>query len=580
MAAMASQAEAGSLASTSSTAEPELRYGGSSSPDENLDKEDEEEPLLKEKKRRSMCSNDEPRCENCWGLLTFTTSLQEAFGTKLLLLLAVSQHLLKGFVHSFTEPAVQYLYAAYNVPGPQMQVFKGVTQVPWAMKPILGLMSDVLPINGYNKAPYVLLAALLGTGAVATIGVVPQALLNVSSLVVCLFFLSLQLSVTDLLTEAKYAEQMQCRPKDGPALMTYVWFGMQVGGLLATLLIGSVLTSYGPKMPFLLCVLPCSFIIVPVLKGYLQEEYQTGASIQAARQAMFRQKEACFLCFLMLVCTLVLTFLGIRYSNISLNACAALVCGMVITIAFSVLLRPEIAKVTVWGLVQTSVGCSISGASFYFYTDSADAYADGPHFSKFFFTTVLGLFGAVFSLLGIYSYQKCASSWTYRRLYLVSNIAISVLSLTDLVFFLRLNKRFGIPDEFFVLGSSVFTSILSQWQWMPSVVIMSQLCPKGMEATMYAMLAGCHNLGNTVAASSGAWLLQALNCQPSGAHGEDEQFKHLWVASAISSVLPAAMVVLLPWFIPDKKQTEKLLPDGDISAIKGSLWRRWTGADD
>lgn len=282
----------------------------------------------------------------------------------------------------------------------------------------------------------------------------------------------------------------------------------------------------------------------------------------------------------MLLCTLVLAFLGIRYSDITLNACAALVCGVVITIALSILLRPEIAKVSVWGLVQTSVGFSISGGSFYFYTDSKDAFADGPHFSKFFFTTVLGLFGTIFSLLGIYSYQKCASSWTYQRLYLVSHIAISVLSLTDLVFFLRLNKRFGIPDEFFVLGSSVFTSILSSWQWMPSVLLMSQLCPKGMEATMYALLAGCHNLGSTIASSSGAWLLQVLNCQPSGAHGEDEQFKHLWVASAISSVLPAAMLVLLPWFIPDKKQTEKLLPDGDISAIKGSLWRRWTGADD
>ena len=51
----------------------------------------------------------------------------------------------------------------------------------------------------------------------------------------------------------------------------------------------------------------------------------------------------------------------------------------------------------------------------------------------------------------------------------------------------------------------------------PGVVILSQLCPPGLEATMYALLAGCHNLGGTISSATGAWVLQVLEVQPSGA---------------------------------------------------------------
>jgi len=83
-----------------------------------------------------------------------------------------------------------------------------------------------------------------------------------------------------------------------------------------------------------------------------------------------------------------------------------------------------------------------------------------------FYTTVLGVAGSICSLLGIYTYQKYASEWTFRQLLLVSNVAICILSISDVVFFLRLNVRIGIPDHAFILGSNVFASILSQWQWM------------------------------------------------------------------------------------------------------------------
>ena len=52
----------------------------------------------------------------------------------------------------------------------------------------------------------------------------------------------------------------------------------------------------------------------------------------------------------------------------------------------------------------------------------------------------------------------------------------------------------------------------------------------------YALLAGCHNLGGTIASSCGALMLQHLGVNPNGGKNETKQFDKLWIASLMSSV--------------------------------------------
>jgi hypothetical protein len=298
----------------------------------------------------------------------------------------------------------------------------------------------------------------------------------------------------------------------------------------------------------------------------MEEVPQKPEETRLSRQNLLEQKEACMLCILMFLGTLTLTYLGIAFDSVEVNAVAALTLAVIMLVAFSLVLRPVVAKVNAFFLIQTSLGFSIGGAAFYFYTDTPEQYPEGPHFSMEFFSSVLGTVGSLCSLVGIYSYQKYMRNWTYQRLLMMTNIVLSLLSITDVVMFTRLNIRLGLPDHAFVLGSSVLTTVVGQWMWMPGVVILSQLCPKGMEATMYALLAGCHNLGNTIASNCGALVLQWVGCEPSGQPGESHQFDKLWVASALSTVLPMFTLVLLPWLIPDARQTDKLLDEDERKA--------------
>lgn len=53
------------------------------------------------------------------------------------------------------------------------------------------------------------------------------------------------------------------------------------------------------------------------------------------------------------------------------------------------------------------------------------------------------------------------------------------------------------------------------------------------QATMFALLAGCANIGNTIADYVGAYVLEVLQVHPTGAMGEGIQFQNLWKASCI-----------------------------------------------
>merc|ERR1719359_2456903 len=138
----------------------------------------------------------------------------------------------------------------------------------------------------------------------------------------------------------------------------------------------------------------------------------------------------------------------------------------------------------------------------------------------------------------------------------------------DIIIFTRRNLVWGIPDHFFILGSTC-QEIVRQWQWVPGIVVMSQLCPKGMEATMFSLLAGCHNLGSLIADYLGAFMLEFLQVNPSGGdNNEEAAFTNLWKASIISTSLPMLTILLIPVLIREHQD----------SATWGSPLSRWLGA--
>jgi len=155
------------------------------------------------------------------------------------------------------------------------------------------------------------------------------------------------------------------------------------------------------------------------------------------------------------------------------------------------------------------------------------------------------------------------------------NILFACAGLLQLFVYTRFNVQLGIPDRVFMLGETIMGSLIGQWLWIPGTVLLSQCCPKGLEATMYAMLAGTINLGESLASYNGAYMLHSYHIGPDGSKGEGGQFSNVWKASLTTTCLSLITTCMLPFFIPNATQTERLIRTEESSAIAGSLWDRW-----
>ena len=75
-------------------------------------------------------------------------------------------------------------------------------------------------------------------------------------------------------------------------------------------------------------------------------------------------------------------------------------------------------------------------------------------------------------------------------------------------------------------------------------------------------------------------MLCALGVEPNGSPDEGAQFEHLWIAVLLAAVGPCVPLVLMPFLIPDARQTDTLLKDGGSekgatppgATRRGELW--------
>merc|ERR1719262_1192524 len=94
--------------------------------------------------------------------LLWLARLRNEYGHRLLLLLFASQHLIKGVVQQFQTSSVMWLLREYRIDGPQLQVYVSMANSAWALKPMIGMVSDLMPICGLRKAPYVIMTSCVG----------------------------------------------------------------------------------------------------------------------------------------------------------------------------------------------------------------------------------------------------------------------------------------------------------------------------------------------------------------------------------------------------------------------------------
>ena len=73
------------------------------------------------------------------------------------------------------QPLTHFLKQAHGWSPVEISASLAVLDVPWVIKPLYGLVSDFLPMAGYRRRPYLLLAAIAATAAFAWVGMLTDA---------------------------------------------------------------------------------------------------------------------------------------------------------------------------------------------------------------------------------------------------------------------------------------------------------------------------------------------------------------------------------------------------------------------
>ncbi|PIN11908.1 hypothetical protein CDL12_15492 [Handroanthus impetiginosus] len=390
--------------------------------------------------------------------------------------------------------------------GSYFKLFIGLYYIPWVMKPFWGLLTDVLPVKGYRRRPYFVLAGVVG--AVSAVSVAAGGRLPVVLALTFLIGVTAGVAIGDVTIDACIARNSIEIRSLAADIQSLCGFCSSVGALLGFSTSGFFVHHLGAQVALgILAIPPATLIFL----GFVIYEPRTIEDIHAEnKKPKEKLREA--------------------------------VSGMFRTIQV-----PQVWKPSLYMYLSLALSISTHEGQFYWYTDPKA----GPAFSQEFVGMIYAI-GAVASIVGVIIYHKALKDYPFRALLFFAQLVYGVSGMLDLIFILRWNLALGIPDYFFVILEECVSRIVSRIRWTPMMVLSSQLCPSGIEGTFFALLMCIDSLGSLTSKWGGGMVLHLL-------HVTRSDFKNLWLTVLIRNVL-RILTLGLVFLVPNADPSEALIP--------------------
>ncbi|XP_057425531.1 probable folate-biopterin transporter 2 [Lotus japonicus] len=396
-----------------------------------------------------------------------------------------------------------YMKDVQKVQPSEAQVYSGITSIPWIVKPLWGLLTDVVPIFGFRRRPYFIFAGF--------VGVISMLLLSLhENLHLVLALLSLTagsagVAIADVTIDACVAQNSISHPSLAADMQSLCAFSSSVGALLGFSISGIFVHLIGPMGVFGLMTIPAGLVI---LVGFLLNE---------PRMHNFSCKQVNRNC---------------------LDAGKSM---------WNTLKSEDVWRPCLYMYLSLALSLNIFEGMFYWATDSKD----GPAFSQESIGFIFSIC-SVGSLLGAILYQYALKDYAFRDVLFWTQLLYGLSGMFDLILVLRWNLKFGIPDYFFVVVVESIAQMTSRLKWMPMLVLSTKLCPSGIEGTFFALLMSIDNLGVLSASWGGGLVLHVLKITRT-------RFDNLWLAILIRNVLRITPLCLL-FLVPRADPNSSILP--------------------
>lgn len=215
----------------------------------------EEKPLIRSNQQQHSHSAEQPPPPPCqkallsllfepfeW-LQMLSSQLNPSFIFGIVLVYGVSQ----GFSGSFFKVVTDYYWKDVQKVQPSMvQIYIGLYYIPWVMKPIWGLFTDVFPIRGYQRRPYFVVAGVLG--CVSALMVALLGNLPIAVALTCLIGVTAGVAIADVTIDACIARNSIEFRSLAPDLQSLCGFCSSAGSLIGYSTSGFFVRRLGPQV--------------------------------------------------------------------------------------------------------------------------------------------------------------------------------------------------------------------------------------------------------------------------------------------------------------------------------------------
>ncbi|KAM0059290.1 putative MFS transporter superfamily, biopterin transporter family [Helianthus debilis subsp. tardiflorus] len=411
-----------------------------------------------------------------------STELNPSFILGIFLIYGLSQ----GFSGSFFKVVTDYYWKdVQKIQPSKVQVFIGLYHIPWVMKPIWGLMTDVFPVMGYRRRPYFILAGVVGMVAATTVAE-GGVRLGVAAALWCLIAVAAGMAMADVTIDACIARNSIEMKELAPDMQSLCGVCSSAGALVGYATSGFFVHHLGPQIALGILAVPAAS---QIFLGFVIYEKKTSDDLSTKK----RQAIA--------------------------NLGGALK-GMSETIQF-----PEVWKPSLYMYLSIALSFSTHEGQFYWYTDPMA----GPAFSQELVGMVHAI-GALASIVGVLIYHKLLKDYPFRKLLFYAQLVYGLSGFLDLMFILRWNLVLGLPDYMFVVMEECVSRVVSRVRWMPMIVLSTSLCPLGIEGTFFALLMSIDSFGSLSSKWGGAVILHVF-------HVMRTDFRNLWLVILIRNLL-------------------------------------------
>lgn len=393
----------------------------------------------------------------------------------------------------------------------EVAALTGIASLPWIIKPVFGFLSDGLPLFGYRRRPYLILSGILGTLSWLAFATLVDSRLSAT---IALLLTSLSVAISDVIIDSLIVERAR-KESLGQAgsLQSLSWGCSALGGLITAYLSGWLLEHYSNNVVFeITAIFP---LLVSAVAWLIAEEKIDSTATKKDKPIVVEQIQQ--------------LWGAVKQKYIWL----------------------PIAFLFIWLATPTA-----DSAFFFFVTNDLGFEPE--------FLGRVRLVTSFASLLGIWLFQRFLKNVPFRQILGWSTIIATAMGMTSLLLVTHANRALGIDDHWFSLGDSLILTVVGQITWMPVLVLSARLCPKGIEATLFALLMSIWNLSMLISQELGALLTSWLGVT-------ETNFDNLWlliVITNLSTLLPLPFLAWLPAGDPQTEEEDTTINSPSLTTIE------------